>query len=218
MLGKRFGTLTVLAEQGVYRGDTKWLCICDCGNFTVVRGHYLRSGHTQTCGKGCLTFSKCADGVVCTVKSGKTFLIDEDDLDFVKQYRWSVDKDGYVRGGKGKERNLKLHRVLLNVQKGQVVDHINGNPSDCRKNNLRITTQHNNTFNAKLPKSSTTGYKGVCFDKSRNKYMAHIHPNGRMIFLGYFDDVIEAAHAYDEAASLYFGEYARFNFVRKEVG
>ena len=84
-----------------------------------------------------------------------------------------------------------------------------------RRANLRITTQHNNTFNSKLPKSSTTGYKGACFDKRKGRYMGHIHPDGRFRFLGYFDTAEEAGLAYDKAASRYYGQYAKLNF--KEV-
>ena len=43
---KRFGKLLVIE----YNGNGKWLCQCDCGNQTIVRSDYLKSGHTQSCG------------------------------------------------------------------------------------------------------------------------------------------------------------------------
>lgn len=52
LLGQRFGRLTVIKDSGKrYRKkEVIWLCQCDCGNLTEVRGYYLRSGHTQSCG------------------------------------------------------------------------------------------------------------------------------------------------------------------------
>jgi hypothetical protein len=146
------------------------------------------------------------DHIKCTVRSGKSFVFDKVDLELVKSKVWSVDKNGYVLSA-----DSKLHRFIMGNPDG-VVDHINGNPSDCRRSNLRCATQRQNTYNAGLSKNSSTGYKGVCFDKRRKRYMAHIHPNGKMKFLGYYDNPREAAMAYDQAASLLFGEFARLNF------
>lgn len=217
MVGRRCGHLIVIAKNDVYKGyDTRWICRCDCGNQTIVRGSYLRNGHTKSCGN-CQRFSLDNGIAKCTVKSGRSFWIDEDDLSTVQGIRWSVGTDGYVIGYGPDGRKVKLHRLVMNAKQGEVVDHINGNPADCRRKNLRITTQHRNTYNSRLPKSSTTGYKGVCFDKRNKRYMAHIHPNGKTVFLGYFVKPEEAAIAYDRAASFYFGEYARLNFSKEAV-
>lgn len=214
MTGCRCGYLTVIAKGDVYRGyDTRWVCRCDCGNQTVVRGSFLRNGHTKSCGN-CQRFSLENGAMRCIVKSGRSFLIDAEDLRMVQGIRWSVGKDGYVIGYRADGGKVKLHRLLMGAKPGEVVDHINGNPSDCRRNNLRIASQHKNTYNSKLPKSSTTGFKGVCFVKNKNRYMAHIHPNGTTVFLGYYEEPEEAAIAYDKAASFYFGEFAKLNFQK----
>ncbi|MBR3298936.1 MAG: hypothetical protein IKI64_06990 [Clostridia bacterium] len=60
--------------------------------------------------------------------------------------------------------------------------------------------------------ANTTGYKGVSYDRGRRKYSARITVDAKNIFLGYFHEPETAAHAYDRAAVLYFGEYARTNF------
>lgn len=211
MAGKTFNSLYVIEEAGKYQGQFLWRCRCTCGKETIVRGHYLRSGHTKTCGN-CTVYTEENGYMKCTVGSGRHFIFDTEDYDIVKQYRWSVDKLGYVRGQRKKE-GVKLHRLLMNPAKNQVVDHINRLPWDCRKENLRVTTQHKNCFNQGLSKANTTGYKGVCFDKKAGKYMAYIHPNRRFTFLGYFINPVEAAIAYNEAASFYFGEYARLNEI-----
>ena len=151
----------------------------------------------------------------CVVRNGRSFLFDEEDLPFVKSSTWAIGKDGYVHGRNGGKK-VRFHRLIMDVKDGEVVDHINGDPSDCRKENLRIATQHQNSMNHSLNKNSTTGFKGVCLDKRYNKYMAHIHPDRKMKFLGYYDDPVEAALAYDKAASFYFGEYANLNF-KEEV-
>ena len=207
--GEKFGRLTAIASVRFANKVTKWVCKCECGNYCLAQHGNLRSGHTQSCGH-CQTYEQVAEGVKCTVKSGRSFIFDKKDYSFIRSKHWNVDKDGYVRCEDG-----RLHRLLLGNPSG-VVDHLNGNPADNRRSNLRIVTQHQNTQNCSLPKNSTTGFKGVCFDKARRKYMAHIHPDGKMKFLGYFDDPIEAAMAYDQAAFLYFGEFAKTNFKRKE--
>lgn len=180
MRGRAFGRLFVIEKAGVYREhDTLWRCLCTCGKESVVRGSYLRSGHTKTCGN-CMVYSREDSHVRCTVSSGRSFIFDTLDFPIIELNSWCVDKYGYVGSSRG-----KLHRILMNAPVGSVVDHINGDPSDCRRKNLRVTTQRKNTYNAKLSKNSTSGFKGVCFDKHRGRYMAHIHPGGRMKFLGY---------------------------------
>lgn len=54
LIGQKFGRLTVIAESGVQgKGKYKWLCKCECGNETIVRGDLLKSGRTKSC--GCLS-------------------------------------------------------------------------------------------------------------------------------------------------------------------
>lgn len=210
LTGQKFGELTALERipcEKNGRRFSKWLCRCSCGNHTTVKLENLKNGHTKTCGR-CRKFEEENDYMRCTLRNGRSFIFDAEDLPFVSSCAWSVDEKGYVLGYKG-----KLHRLLMGSPANRVVDHINGDPSDCRKANLRCITQHQNTQNSSLPKHSTTGYKGVCFDKRRKRYMAHIHPNGRMKHLGYYDTPEEAAVAYDRAASLYFGEFAKLNFA-----
>ena len=214
MTGEIYGKLTVLERVKNPKKGTRWRCRCSCGRETIVTTGNITNGHTKSCGR-CHEIISHGDYLEYRCKSGKTFLFDAEDLPIINQSRWCVDSAGYVQGVID-HRRVKLHRVLMKTQGNAVVDHINGDPSDCRKSNLRITSQHQNTMNNSLPKNSSTGYKGVCFDRHKRKYMAHIHPNGRMIFLGYFDKPKDAAMAYDEAALRYFGEYARPNFAREE--
>ena len=214
MVNKTFGSLLVIEKYDVYRKhDTRWRCKCMCGNEAIVRGSFLRGGHTKSCGR-CNRYELEDSYMRGIVKSGRSFIFDPSDFDLISDYSWSVDKDGYVLGIKDDKR-VRLHRLLLDAPRHLVVDHINGDPGDCRRENLRLATQRKNTYNSCTPKSNTTGFKGVCFDKKRGKYLSSIHPSGRTVFLGYYDEPEEAAHAYDRAASFYFGEYAKTNSYEK---
>lgn len=110
-----------------------------------------------------------------------------------------------------------LHRMIIKPPKGMVVDHINGNPSDCRKKNLRTGSQKQNSYNTRLAKNNKTGFKGVSWDKQRKKYAACICVNRRTIHLGRFNTKVEAADAYDRAASFHFGQYALLNKEMRET-
>jgi len=149
---------------------------------------------------------------------GQIALIDDEDYDLISQYKWHViEKHGYYANTKvkisGKQKNLSMHRLIMNAQPGQYVDHINHNTLDNRKSNLRICTAQQNQMNKKK-KPGLSMYKGVAWDKICEKWSARIKFNGKNLYLGRFDEEIEAAKAYNEAASKYFGEFAHFNYTR----
>ena len=154
---------------------------------------------------------------------GKFALIDEQDLELIAPYTWCAakEKEGYftavtriaVKNGKQRQKSIKMHRLLMSesLSHGLVVDHINGNPLDNRRENLRICTRRENTLNSKKPKTNSTGYKGVSYSARMKKYKAAINVNSSFIHLGYFICPIEAARAYDKAALNHFGEFAKTN-------
>jgi hypothetical protein len=140
-------------------------------------------------------------------------LIDDNYLSFVIQYNWSLNPDGYVYTRKN-GNYISLHRHVLNVKTGDIVDHINGNLLDNRKQNLRVCNHGENNRNRKLKgKNNTSGYKGVGFHKVSQKWRARITFNGEGIWLGLFDTKEEAALAYNEAAIKYHKEFARLNVI-----
>lgn len=69
-----------------------------------------------------------------------------------------------------------------------------------------------NSLNSKIQKNNTSGYRGVRFDETLNKWRAVIVANMKIVSLGCFSDIEDAARAYDEAAKKYHGEYAQLNF------
>ncbi len=130
--------------------------------------------------------------------------IDIDDIDKVKEYRWSLDNHGYIVNGK---MRFRLHRFIMNAPKGKVVDHINGDKLDNRKCNLRICIQADNMKNQKKRKNNKSGYTGVHWYKAKNKWQVYIKINYKRLHLGYYDDLEEAIKVRKEAEKKYFGEY-----------
>ena len=137
------------------------------------------------------------------------FLVDDIDS-WVTQYRWNLVGKGYVaRTENGK--TIRLHRELFNSEDidGKVVDHINGNPLDNRRQNLRVCTVAENNRNNKGRSQSTSGVTGVAW--RNNKWRARIKINHKDIHLGVFDNKEDAIKARKEAEVKYFGEFRRKN-------
>jgi hypothetical protein len=94
-----------------------------------------------------------------------------------------------------------------------LTDHINGDGLDNRRTNLRQATPTQNNANCGIRGHNTSGYKGVSLRPDRgNRWRATIRIHGLQYFLGLFDDVEDAARAYDAAALELFGDFARLNF------
>jgi len=106
---------------------------------------------------------------------------------------------------------IRMHRLILKAQKGQQVDHINGNGLDNRKDNLRFCTSSQNYQNSRKRKNCSSKYKGVWWHKQSKKWQTGIVLNYKNYHLGYFTNEIEAAKAYDLTAAEFFGEFARLN-------
>ena len=137
--------------------------------------------------------------------------VDDETYDWLSQYTWCLTGRGYAIAWVN-VKNVLMHRLVMGEPKGKHIDHINRDVLDNRKSNLRLCTKSQNQHNRGKNKNNTTGYKGVTWNKARNKYVAKIKKNGKTIYLGYYDTAIEAALAYDEAALRLHGEFARTNF------
>jgi hypothetical protein len=82
--------------------------------------------------------------------------LDDEDLEWASQYRWHITKAGYVQRNGTMTNGEKhpaalLHRELMGLQPGDklVIDHINRDPLDNRKANLRAVSQSENTQNSR---------------------------------------------------------------------
>jgi hypothetical protein len=148
---------------------------------------------------------------------GKFAIVDPDDYFWLSKRKWYAVKGAltfYAVGTvfkEGKGHRLHMHRDVLNVAEGMVVDHINHNGLDNRKANLRPATAAQNAWSA-ARRRGPSGYKGVSFDKKRRLWRASIAYCGKREFLGHFSDKREAAKAYDRAAIKYHGQFASLNF------
>lgn len=148
--------------------------------------------------------------------------LDDEDYERVAKYSWRIDGtqrlyvsrtfwDGSTPGGRNV--HTMLHRFILSpIPKGMVVDHINGDGLDNRRCNLRLATPAQNSANQKRMSTNTTGFKGVSFYKRMGRWRATITVQRQKISLGYFDNPIDAARAYDTAAIELSGEFAKTNF------
>jgi len=124
-----------------------------------------------------------------------------------------VTTDGYLKISVANKK-VFAHRAAYLIVHGcspPMIDHINGDPSDNRIENLRGCRDRSNQFNIKLPETNTSGYKGVSWSKSHGKWLARVGVDNRRVHVGRFNDPLEAARAYDRAAIRFHGNYARTN-------
>lgn len=112
-------------------------------------------------------------------------------------------------------RRYREHQLVFLYFKGYIpdyIDHINGDRSDNRIENLRDITNQQNSCNRKGVDGTSSIYKGVTWNRSLSKWQASIHHNYKNIYIGLFDCEIAAANAYDEKALEIHKEYAKVNF------
>jgi hypothetical protein len=110
-----------------------------------------------------------------------------------------------------------MHREVLGVFDDRLVDHQNHNGLDNRRRNLRIATATENGWNRKKTSAKCTSqFKGVCWWKQGSKWRAQGRLNGKQTIIGYFDNEIDAAKAYDAWAILAFGQFAALNFPQQQ--
>lgn len=125
-------------------------------------------------------------------------VIDAEDVGKVQYTKWRLKYGGnyVINNSKFGKKTVFLHSRILNTDK--FVDHINGNPLDNRKSNLRIVTKSQNQMNV--------NYKGVTKTKNE-KFYAHIKINQKMINLGVYNYECEALYARWLGEKFLFKEY-----------
>lgn len=142
--------------------------------------------------------------------SGDVFpvLIDDEDLHFFINRRWSVDSLGYV-ASRSKKSFDRLHRLVAKATNEHLVDHIDGNKLNNKKSNLRICSNAQNLQNRGANRNNSSGKKGVYFNKKSGKWIAQIGVGNKRIHVGTFSDVNDAAAAYKEASIRLHKDFAR---------
>jgi hypothetical protein len=142
-------------------------------------------------------------------------------------FTWRVGRTGTARAGtqagwatnrgyiavKVKNRQYSAHRLAWLMAYGvwpqEFIDHIDGNPTNNRLDNLREASHTENSRNRRIQSRNTSGFKGVYWNKAARKWHAQIHTDGRNKHLGLFVTAEEAYAAYCTAAKELHGEFAR---------
>lgn len=219
LTGRKFGLLTVTGYAGKdkHRLNT-WNCLCECGNTHVTYTSALLQGRVKSCGcyhrsgkpykgrRNALTVAIVNRDTLRLEVSNNWILIDKEDLERVLPLSFSFNgKHGISCGAttdKQSKFSCKLARFILgNVPKDKVVDHINGEPRDNRKANLRVCTLTENNRNK-------VACRGYSYNKWRKKWVARLKLDGKTVFNKAFETEEEARAARYEAEKRYFGEFA----------
>ncbi|MHC4216612.1 MAG: HNH endonuclease [Planctomycetota bacterium] len=156
-----------------------------------------------------------AQGKRIELSWGKWAIVDAEDYEMLKRYKWLALEKGrslYAKTYHLNGKSLHMHRLIMNAPSGLVVDHINHNGLDNRKSNLRLCTRLENQRNARPSRGGSSKYKGVCWHKASKQFAVQISFEGKRLWLGYFKDETDAAKAYDKKARELFGEFAYLNF------
>ena len=210
--GDKYGKLTVIKEVEPTLNSKghrirNFLCKCDCGGEKVASLPYLRQTHAPSCGCYADEIRKQSyrkkyntyetDGEVTKVydEKGNYALIDTEDLEKIKPYYFYKGSGDYYVANKmidKKKVSYFLHRLVTDCPKGLVVDHLNHNRADNRKENLKICTLQDNRKNMPVI--------GVVLLEHTNKWTASIKDGDSIKYLGVYDTFDEAVEAFRNGA------------------
>lgn len=151
-------------------------------------------------------------------------IVNDEDFEWLNEFKWCAGwnektesfyalRSECIQGTKGaKKKTIRMHRLIMNAQPDNIIDHINHDTLDNRRENLRLVTGFQNAFNMKRHKKAISNFKGTWWWPQNKKCGSHIRINKKLIHLGYFDTEEEAAHAYDDTAYAYDPEHCFLNF------
>ena len=150
----------------------------------------------------------------------KFALVSNEDYEYLNQWKWCAHRDRKtfyavrtVSKGDRKYKTICMHQVIAERMGIKNPDHADTNGLNNQRSNLRAATRSQQGANRNKGKNNTSGYKGVSWHKRDKKWVSRIKISGKLIHLGNFDDIKDAAKAYNEAAIKYFGEFAVLNKV-----
>lgn len=151
--------------------------------------------------------------------NGGFALVDDEDFEMLSKFSWRGHNNGrmtyasaYLGGGRKNGRKGYMHRLIMNAQKGQMIDHKNRDGLDNRRENLRFTDRKGNEGNSRPRLDSRSKYKGVFFSQENQKWVAQGKRNGKTKHLGTYKTEELAALAFDKSARDYYKDFAFLNF------
>ena len=107
-----------------------------------------------------------------TSEAGRA-MIDIEDVEKCKPHKWRLTNKStkrkeifYVYSGSGAGNQLPLHRFIMDCPKDKVIDHIDSNPLNNRKSNLRVITKGENLLNKSIKEYHKLGFNGVYYSES----------------------------------------------------
>lgn len=247
LTGMVFGRLTVMHQTEDYvtpKGahQARWHCICSCNdhNEVDVLGSNLTKRERGTKSCGCLSVERTINmnhnlfkkyneydlsgeyGVGYCSNTNEPFYFDLEDYDKIKNYCWYELVNGVYHSLIAREflsdnytnNNIRMHQVLGY----HYPDHINRNPLDNRKCNLRQATVSQNNMNKTVARNNTSGIIGVNWDKKLEKWKVSITCDKKRIHIGYFINKDDAIRARLIVEMKYFGEFSPQKHLFKQYG
>lgn len=228
--GKRYGRLQVIEYIGQdSKRNSLWKCLCDCGNYIVVPKSNLIKGNTKSC--GCLgkenlkqigknnkkynQYDLTGEYGIGYTFTNEPFYFDLEDYELIKNYCWHKSKANYIITDDKNKSIIFLHKLVMHTE--NEVDHIDRNKSNARKNNLRECTHSENMRNVGIKRNNSSGYIGVTYDKSKNKWVSNITVNKKHINKC-FNTKEEAIKYRLYLEKEYFGEFAPQKYLFEQYG
>lgn len=154
---------------------------------------------------------------------GKKALVDDEDFKSLNQNKWYAQK--YYKGDiwyaarriwkadGNKDKTILMHVQIMGNKEGFEIDHGDTDGLNNQRYNLRHCTSSQNQMNTKKRKGCTSEYKGISWDKQMNSWRVRVKKDGKIMYQKLFKSETTAAIAYNNAAIIHFGEFARLNII-----
>lgn len=148
-------------------------------------------------------------------------IVDDDVYLWASKIKWSISsrlghRVGYARTRhslNGKKIDLFLHRMVMGEPDGMVVDHIDHDPYNCQRSNLRTCTPAQNACNVSPNRTRASKYLGVVWNKKNRIWISQIKHSGKYHYLGSYISEIDAAVVYNQEAAKLRGQFTTLNVI-----